>query len=113
MDLFLCTLPNISDLLQSLESTILKKFIPAIGGKSIIDLERLVFSSSANRGLGLCSPSSIADFEFDASISITLPLIQIIQQRTEFSAAVLSDQCNVRLRLMLYLDGISIRPPGY
>ena len=44
-------------------------------------------------GLGLCDPSSIADFEFDASVSITSPLIHdIIQQRTKFSAEVLSDQ---------------------
>ena len=44
-------------------------------------------------GLGLCDPSSVADFEFEASVSITSPLIQeIIQQHTKFSAAVLGDQ---------------------
>ena len=44
-------------------------------------------------GLGLCDPSGIADFEFEASVSITSPLIQeIIQQCTKFSAAVLGDQ---------------------
>ena len=43
-------------------------------------------------GLGLRDPSSIADL-FEASVSITSPLIQvIIQQRTKFSAAVLGDQ---------------------
>ena len=36
---FLRTLPNISDLLQPLETTILKEFIPAIAGKFISDLE--------------------------------------------------------------------------
>ena len=41
---FLRTLPNISDLLQPLETTILKEFIPAIAGKSISDLERDLFS---------------------------------------------------------------------
>ena len=91
---FLCTLPNISDLLQPLETTILKEFIPAIAGKSISDLERDLFSLPVQMGgLGLCDPSSIADFEFEASVSITSPLIQeIIQQRTKFSAAVLGDQ---------------------
>ena len=37
--------------------------------------------------IGLCNPSSIADFEFNASVSITPPLIH-----ANFSAAVLSDQ---------------------
>ena len=87
-------LPNISDLLQPLETTILKEFIPAIAGKSISDLERDLFSLPVQMGgLGLCDPSGIAGFEFEASISITSPLIQeSIQQRTKFSAAVLGDQ---------------------
>ena len=91
---FLRTLPNISDLLQPLETTILKEFIPAIAGKSISDLERDLFSLPVQMGgHGLCDPSSIADFEFEASVSIASPLIQeIIQQRTKFSAAVLGDQ---------------------
>ena len=91
---FLRTLPKISELLQPLESAILKEFIPAIAGKSISDLERDLFSLPVRMGgLGLCDPSSIADFEFDASVSITSPLIHdIIQQRTKFSVEVLSDQ---------------------
>ena len=91
---FLRMFPNISDLLQPLETTILKEFIPAIAGKSISDLERDLFSLPVQMGgLGLCDPSSIADFEFEASVSITSPLIQeIIQQHTKFSAAVLGDQ---------------------
>ena len=81
MDLFLRTLPSISDILQPLETTILKEFIPAIAGKSISDLERDLFSLPVRMGgLGLCDPSSIADFEFEASVSITSPLIQEIIQ---------------------------------
>ena len=69
---FLRTLPNISDLLQPLETTILKEFIPTITGKFISDLERDLFSLPVRMGgLGLCDPSSIADFEFEASVSIT------------------------------------------
>ena len=83
--------------LQPLETTILKEFIPAIAGKSISDFERDLFSLPVRMGgLGLCDPSNIADFEFEASVSITSPLVQeIIQQRTKFSAAILGD-----LRLM-------------
>ena len=43
--------------------------------------------------LRLCDPSSIADFEFDAYVSIISPLIHdIIQQCTKFSVEVLCDQ---------------------
>ena len=96
---FLRTLPNISDLLQPLETTILKEFIPAIAGKSISNLERDLFSLPVRMGgLGLCDPSSVADFEFEASVSITSPLIQeIIQQRKKFSAAVLGDQLQAKV----------------
>ena len=54
---FLRTLPKISELLQPLESAILKEFIPAIAGKSISDLERDLFSLPVRiGGLGLCDP---------------------------------------------------------
>ena len=46
--IFLRTLPRISDYLQTLETTIFAEFIPAVTGKFVSDLERVVFSSSTN-----------------------------------------------------------------
>ena len=44
-------------------------------------------------GLGLCDPTTTADFEFNSSVLVASPLIhEIIQQCTHFSATVLSDQ---------------------
>ena len=52
-------------------------------------------------GLGLCNPSSIADFEFEASVSIASPLIQeIIQQHTKFSATILGDQRQAKVDVL-------------
>ena len=52
---FLLTLPNISDLLRPLESTIFKEFIPAVTGRSAGDLERDLFAHPVRLGgLGLC-----------------------------------------------------------
>ena len=67
---FLRTLPNISDFLRPLESTILKEFIPAVTGRSVSHLRRmgLVFPSSLNGGcLVSCNPSATTNFEFNTA----------------------------------------------
>ena len=76
---FLHTLPNISDLLHPLESTIFKEFISAVIERSTGDLERDLFALPVQLGrLGLCDLSSTADFEFNSSVLVTLPLIHEI-----------------------------------
>ena len=94
MDILLCTLPNISDFLRPLESVIIKEFIPAVTGRSVSDIERDLFALPVRMGgLGLCDPSTVADFEFNSSVLVTSPLIhEIIQQRTHFSATVSIEQ---------------------
>ena len=91
---FLHTLPNVSDFFQSLESIIIQEFIPAVTGRFVSDLERDLFALPVwMGGLGLCNPSTIADFEYTSSVSVTSSLIhEIIQQRMCFSATVFSAQ---------------------
>jgi len=77
VDIFLHTLPNISDCFQSLESTIGN----AVTGQSVSDLERDL--SALPVWLGLCDPTSTtttADFEFNSSVLVTSPLIHEIIQ---------------------------------
>ena len=97
MDLFFVYTIKISNLLQPLEPAILKEFILATAGKSISDLDKDLFSLPVQMGgLGLCNPSTIADFDHHS------PLIQdIIQQRMKCSAAVLSDQCQAKVDVSL------------
>ena len=74
---------------------------------NLSDLERFVLSSSSNEMALVCNPSGIADFELNTSVSITSPLIQIIQQRTKFSAAVLSDQRQAKVDVVSTAPGFS------
>ena len=48
---FLCTIPDVSDLLEPLEATITGEFIPAITGRSVGELERKLLSLPVRLGL--------------------------------------------------------------
>jgi len=91
---FLRTLPDISDLLCSLELTIVKEFIPAVTGRCVSDLERDLLALPVRMGgLGLCDPSAVAGFEFNSSLKVASSLIQeIIEQRTHFRVTVVDSQ---------------------
>ena len=86
---FLCTVPEISDLLKPLEA-IAGEFIPAVTGRSVGELERKLFALPVRMGgLGLTDPSAVAGFEFNASVSVTSALItQIVQQQNNFNVTV-------------------------
>ena len=86
---FLWTIPDISDLLQPLETAIFYRFIPALVGKPVSDVEHALLALSVRLGgLGISDPRTIADSEFAASIKVTRPL----QQQGSFGSTVVDCQ---------------------
>jgi len=77
VDYFLRTLPDISDLLYSLESTIFKEFIPAVTSRCVSDLERGLLAIPAwMGGLGLCDPSAVAVLNSMVASSLIQEIIE-------------------------------------
>ena len=74
MNIFLHTLPNVS---QLLESTIIKEYIPR---RSISDLKRDLYALPVQmEGLSyIRNPSTIVNFEFNSSVSVTSSFIHKI-----------------------------------
>ncbi len=76
------TVPNISDLFIPLETTIRDKFIPAIIGRQISDIEREMISLLVRfGGLGIANPVITADREYSASKEITSTLTELIKRQ--------------------------------
>ncbi|KAL5479574.1 hypothetical protein EMCRGX_G023114 [Ephydatia muelleri] len=69
---FLCTIPDISSLLQPLEDAIRLNFIPSVTGRdSISDIERDLFALPACLGgLALPNPTASASFEYTSSATV-------------------------------------------
>ena len=66
------TISGISELFQPLEDVIREKFIPAIVGKHISDIERRMFALPYRHGgLGIQNPVLTADREYSTSIEVT------------------------------------------
>ena len=82
---FLCrTTTGIEIHLSPLEDTIRHRVIPALTGRAPPnDLDRNILALPARLGgLGIPNPISTAATEFDASVSITLPLCRLIEQQS-------------------------------
>ena len=78
---FLCrTCPNIDHLLQPLEKTIQSLFIPFLTGRAAMsDPERHLLNLPVRYGgMGLTNPSIFSDFQYQSSINITSPLVDLI-----------------------------------
>jgi len=57
-----CTIPQISFLLGTLEDAISAKFLPALTGRSFSDVERSIFSLPTKLGgLGIGNPRFLSD----------------------------------------------------
>ena len=85
---YLRTIPQISELLQPLEDAIRNVLIPALtDGRSVTDDERILLSLPARLGgMGLISPSRIADQEHTFSKEVTSILTNaIITQQKELT----------------------------
>ena len=73
------TICDISDLFIPLEAAIRHKFIPALLGREVSDIERRIFSLPLRYGgLGISNPVLSADKEYEISIKITAPLSALI-----------------------------------
>ena len=76
------TVPNIKHHFIPLEETIRDKFIPAIIGRSVTDVERTIFSLPVRfGGLGIQNPVLTADIEFRNSSIVTKNLTNLIMKQ--------------------------------
>ena len=73
------TISNISHLFQPLEEVIRERFIPAVVGRKVSDVERRMLALPVRfGGIGILNPTETADMEFDISVKITSELKEII-----------------------------------
>ena len=73
------TISNISHLFEPLEECIREKFIPAVVGRKISDIERRMLALPVRLGgIGIMNPVTTAQFEYDTSLEITANLTNII-----------------------------------
>ena len=88
------TIPDSAHLYQTLEDAIRNKFIPAVTGKlTCSDVERNLFALPCRMGgLGLSNPVKTANSSFEASVSITQPLVAKI-----LSGDMILDDATIRI----------------
>ena len=78
------TIKNIAHLFEPLEQMIRDKFIPAICGREISDMERRLFALPYRLGgLGIVNPVESADAEYERSKIITSELTSMIFAQEE------------------------------
>ena len=80
------TIPEIKHLFEPLEECIRQKFIPAIIGRKVSDLERRIMALPVRfGGIGVLNPVETAEYEYSTSVRITESLKRIIvNQETNF-----------------------------
>ena len=73
------TISNVSHLFQPLENIICEKFIPAVVGRKVSDIERRILALPVRfGGIGLLNPVETSDIEFETSVKITSSLKRMI-----------------------------------
>ena len=78
------TVEGIGDLFRPLEEAIRQRFIPALTGQEIPgDLERELFALPRLGGLGLSNPTTTITNNYQASRTVTAPLVALIVQQRE------------------------------
>ena len=73
------TVPDLAEAMKPLEDAIRQKFIPALLGRTVSDLERELFSMPARfAGLGIANPCVRCEKQFSGSEELTAPLLELI-----------------------------------
>ena len=79
---FLRTIPDISDNLKPIDELISDQFIPTLFGCPISPLERQIFALPVKYGgLGIPILTDMATYEFEASMTVTRPLIDVMHEQ--------------------------------
>ena len=80
------TTPNISDNLQSLETVIWTRLLPALSGRDLPgDLERGLLGMPARHGgIAIPNPTKTCDREFASSQQVTKPLTDLILANSSY-----------------------------
>ena len=78
------TIPDIKELFTSLEESIRESLIPAIIGRNVSDTERMIISLPMRYGgLGIANPVETAEREYQASITVTENLAELIYNQEQ------------------------------
>ena len=73
------TVPDLAKAMQPLEDAIRQKFLPALLGRTVSDLERELFSLPARfAGMGIANPCTQCEKQFSGSEELTAPLLALI-----------------------------------
>ncbi|MCP3679780.1 MAG: hypothetical protein GY782_05735 [Gammaproteobacteria bacterium] len=76
------TVPGIAELFEPLEAVIRDKFIPAIVGREVSDLQREMIGMPVRYGgLGIANPMKTAEREYNTSRKVTANLTNLIKQQ--------------------------------
>ena len=87
----------LASLLQPLEDVIRDKFIPAIVGHHISDLERRILSLPTRLGgLGISNPIEMAPDQYQASKDVTKPLVQACLQGKGYEDKIIEEQLKAK-----------------
>jgi hypothetical protein len=88
------TIPNAAKYFEPLEKVIREKFIPALLGREVNDLERELFSLPARHaGLGIFNPCTLSDNAFTNSEGLSAPLTALVlAQERMFDPAEMRDE---------------------
>ena len=96
------TVPNISKFFTPMEDIIRSNLIPSLTGKAPPgDLERLLLSLPPRLdGLGFTIPTNLSAIEFDASMTVTKPLYNLIlQKKTHYPLSVIEAQIQAKKQI--------------
>ena len=76
------TTPGISDHMAPLEEVLRHKFIPAITGRTTVtDEERQLLALPCRiGGMGIIDPTCQCGLQYDASVQVTAPLVELIME---------------------------------
>ena len=95
------TISDIGHLFVPLENVVRNRFIPAVVGRDISDLERQIFSLPVRYGgLGIADPSATSDREYSTSKKVTENLTSLIIRQDQSLEDYKADQVASELEIL-------------